>query len=159
MIRRHLLVVVAAGVLACFTVCLWLWQPERQVRRHTEALLEACEDRDWEELRALLADDYSDRWGHDKAEAADRARQVFAQFLFLKLEARELEVEEAEATGLARAHLVLQGRGGPLAEMAIQRLAELRQPFVFRWQQRSWKPWDWQLVQVEQAELRIESGF
>jgi hypothetical protein len=159
MIRRHLLVMVAAGVLALFSVCLWRWQPERQVRKHTEALLEACEDRDWEEFRALLAEDYTDRWGHDKTEAAERARQVFAQFLFLKLAARSLEVEEAEATGLARAHLELQGRGGPLAELAIQRVAELKQPFTFRWQQRSWKPWDWQLVQVEQPELRIDAGF
>src|SRR6186713_2841075 len=92
MIRRHLLVIVAAGALAVFLWCLWLWQPARQVRVHTEALLEACEDKDWEEMRELLAADYSDRWGHDKEEVVERSKQVFAQFLFLTVEGRDMVV-------------------------------------------------------------------
>jgi hypothetical protein len=159
MIRRHLLVIVAAGALAVFLWCLWLWQPTRQVRVHTEALLEACEDRDWEDLRELIADDYSDRWGHGKAELAERSRQVFAQFLFLTVEGHDMVIEEADATGDARVRVVLQGRGGPLAEIAIQRVSELKEPFIFRWQQRSWKPWDWQLTRVVQPELRVAEYY
>ena len=135
---------------------LWLWQPARQVRLHTEDFLEAVESRDWKIMSQRIADDYSDRWGHDKREVVERSREVFAQFFVLAIEARDLAVGESDGLGDASARLTLRGSGGPLAQIAVQRAAELRSPFVFTWRQRSWKPWDWALVRVEQPELRVE---
>jgi hypothetical protein len=31
----------------------------------------------------------------------------------------------------------------------------LREPFTMTWRKKSWKPWDWELIRVEQPELRI----
>jgi hypothetical protein len=152
--RRHFLN--AAIVLVAVVIgALWLWQPARQVRRHNEKLLDAVESKDWKELSELMADDYSDRWGHDKATVIERSRMVFAQFLVMELAATEPEVEEANGQGTVRARLALTGRGGPLAELAIQKASALQQPFVFEWRQASWKPWDWVLVKVDQPELEI----
>src|ERR1051326_7988870 len=36
----------------------WLWQPERQIDRHTQHLLRRVEHRDWAGLSAFLAEDY-----------------------------------------------------------------------------------------------------
>jgi hypothetical protein len=80
---------------------------------------------------------------------------VFAQFIAMEIKALDPEVEEANGQGTVRARLTLTGSGGPLAEMAIQKAAALRQPFVFEWRQASWKPWDWLLVRVDQPELEI----
>ena len=37
-----------------------------QVRLHTAGLIKALERRNWSKVEHLLADNYSDRWGHDK---------------------------------------------------------------------------------------------
>lgn len=137
----------------------WLlsaWQPERQVRRHTERFIAAVEGRNWKRLAEITSDDYSDRWGHDKRVMIDRTREVFAQFFALEIEAREISVVEGDGLGTASARLTVRGSGGPLAQLAIERAAALREPFVFTWQQRSGKPWDWVLTRIEQPELDLE---
>ncbi|MEQ1859715.1 MAG: hypothetical protein ABMA13_07260 [Chthoniobacteraceae bacterium] len=156
MLRRHFTLIVSIIALAWVVWLLRLWQPARQVRLHTESFLESIESRDWKSASERIADDYSDRWGHDKRELVERSREVFAQFLFITLEARDLDVVEINGRGEASAHLTLRGAGGPLAQLAMQRAAELRAPFVFTWRQQSWKPWDWTLVRVEQPELKVD---
>jgi hypothetical protein len=155
MFRRHRFLFAAVAVLAALIWMLWRWQPDRQVLRHTERFVTAVEDKDWKEAAALMADDYSDRWGLDKTEIVQRCREVFAQFIILDIEMRDPVASEAEGRGTASARLLLRGRGGPLGEMAVQRAAALREPFTFEWRQNSWKPWDWVLVRVDQPELEV----
>lgn len=134
----------------------WLWQPARQVQRHTAHFLKAVEGRSWDTAGGLVAEDYSDRWGHDKENVLTDARAVFAQFLFLTIQA---EPEDATVSGdraKIRSPVKLAGRGGPLAELVVGRVNGLRAPFVFTWQKRSWKPWHWQLVRLDHPELEIE---
>jgi hypothetical protein len=154
-IRRHLVLIVAATALVLFVWCIWLWQPARQIERHTRNLLETIEDKDWREMAGIMADDYSDRWGHDKGAVVDRSKQAFAQFFILTVEGSEYEVEEANAVGTARVRIAITGRGGPLADIVMTRASELRQPFSFTWRQASWKPWDWKLIRVDQPELEV----
>jgi hypothetical protein len=158
-IRRHFLLVGSVVLVIVFIAVLSFCQPDRQVRRHNEKLLDAVESKDWKELSELMADDYSDRWGHDKATVIERSRQVFAQFFVMELTAHDPEVEEANGQGIVRERITLKGNGGPLAELAIQRAAALQQPFVFEWRQASWKPWHWVLIRVDQPELEISSEF
>lgn len=149
-----MLILVAAG-LVLVVWCLWLWQPSRQLRRHTEKLLAAVEDQNWRKMADIMANDYSDRWGHDKATVGEHTRQVFAQFFVLTVQGTDLEVEEADAVGTVRVQIAIKGRGGPLADIVIARVAELKEPFAFTWRQGSWKPWDWKLIRVDQPELEI----
>src|SRR5437667_2132417 len=55
----------------------WLWQPERQVRRHTENLFRTIERKNWQELTHFIGDDYRDQWGHDRTRVLEHAREVF----------------------------------------------------------------------------------
>jgi hypothetical protein len=154
-IRRHFLLVGSIVLAVVFFAGLYFCQPLRQVRRHNKKLIDAVESKDWKELSELMADDYSDHWGHDKATVIERSRTVFSQFFVIEVTAIEPEVEEADGFGKVRARMKLSGRGSPAAEMAIEKVAALQQPFVFEWRQASWKPWHWVLVHVDQPELEI----
>jgi len=132
-----------------------LWSPERQVRLHQEDLLGAVADRDWKALAPFIADDYSDRWAQDKANMLAAAQEAFGQFVFLKIRMTDPAVSAAGETGRLMTRLSVSGQGGPLAQVVVEAAGELREPFTFDWQQRSWKPWDWVLVRMEQRELRI----
>jgi hypothetical protein len=142
-------------LVAVFVGLLWLWQPARQVQRHQENLLSAAEGRNWKELSELIADDYSDRWSHDKAAVLEHSRLVLSQFIAVGIESRDIEVTESNGEGIVRERLMLKGSGGPLAEMATERVSALKQPFIFTWRQQSGKPWDWKLIRADQPELEI----
>jgi hypothetical protein len=157
--NRKLLVPAIAVTL--FMVALFLgtlWQPTRQVRLHQRHLLRAIEDRNWQRAAKFMADDYSDRWGHDKEFALREAREVFRQFFAVTINQEERSLHVDSGNGMVFARLKLDGTGGPLAHMAIERINALTAPFVFRWQQRSWKPWDWQLIHADQPELELPEG-
>jgi hypothetical protein len=152
--RRHILV---SGVVLV-VLAVWLlsrWQPERQVRVHTETLLAAAESRNFKKFASLLADNYSDAWDNDKARVLEGAQQVFRNFLALEIKATEMEVDEADSIGRAACRITIRGSGGPIGEEAMMRVNALKRPFTFTWRQRSWKPWDWELTRVEQPELQV----
>lgn len=140
---------------------LWLWQPERQVRLHTSHFLKKVEQRNWKAVPAFLADDYSDRWNHNKASAVEDAQQVFSQFLFLTIESRtdRCEVRDKEASTSTR--VKVSGNGGGVAQIVMERVNSLQQPFVFTWRKVGSAPWEWQLTHIDQPELNIDpsAGF
>ncbi|RYD84475.1 MAG: hypothetical protein EOP84_05370 [Verrucomicrobiaceae bacterium] len=149
---------IGAITLVCLGIFLmWRWQPARQVRLHQQELLSAVEDRDWEDVGALMADDYSDRWRHDKDFVLREAREVFRQFIFVELKGEETDLVMEEGSGEIRMRLKLVGRGGPVAEFAMSRVNVMQKPWVFRWVKQSAWPWDWQLVFLDQPELELQA--
>jgi hypothetical protein len=139
--------------LAVFLVV--LWSPERQIRLHQEHLLAAVSDKNWARVASFIAEDYSDRWGHDKAFVTQASREVFAQFFALELTMSQPVLSRHDGNGEVSGRLIAKGSGGPFAQMAIDKLQELREPFTFRWQKRSWKPWDWTLMRVDHPTLEV----
>lgn len=130
-----------------------LWQPDRQVRLHQLHFLRSLEKRDWPRFATFVSEQYSDRWQHDKAFLLREPREVFRQFIVLGIEQEERSLFVAGGKGRIAAKLTITGNGGPFAELAKQRVNALAEPFTFRWVKQSWKPWDWQLVEVDQPEL------
>src|SRR5678816_2021732 len=53
---------------------IWLWQPERQVRRHTENFLQAIEHKNWDAASDFVAANYQDQWGDDRMRVLERLR-------------------------------------------------------------------------------------
>ena len=49
----------------------------------------------------------------------------------------------------------IDGTGVAGAEMVKESVNELSAPFVFQWKHRTWKPWDWRLVRVDNPELNL----
>jgi hypothetical protein len=54
---------------------IWLWQPERQVRRHTESFFQAIEHKNWDAAADFVAADYQDQWGDDRMRVLERLRE------------------------------------------------------------------------------------
>ena len=132
-----------------------LWQPERQLRLHQRNLLRAVEKGNWERFASFIASDYSDRWQHDKEFVLRESREVFRQFLFLTVRHEVRDVDAQGETGTLSVSIELLGTGGPLAEFARERVNRLGAPFTFRWRHRGWKPWEWELVEVNHPELEL----
>ena len=144
--------VVLIGIVA---FCFLLWQPDRQIRRHHELLLEAVGDRRFGRVEEFLAEDYSDPWNESGKVALKRLREVLRQYFTLTLWEERIGLEVHDGTGTVSAHVRVDGRGTALAEVATKRVNELSEPFLFRWRKESWKPWDWKLVRVENPDLRL----
>ena len=140
----------AAALLALALWLAWLWQPERQVRLHTASLLKAIERRNWSKVQGLFADNYSDRWGHDKAFVVSGLRQVFESFFTLSIEHRILD---ADATsGRATVRVKMSGQG-PVASYVTAKINGLGDPFTFTWQRSGGMPWQWQLISADHPTL------
>lgn len=136
---------------------LWLWQPERQVRLHTTHFLKKVEQRNWAAARTFLAEDYTDRWKHDKTSALGDAREVFSQFLFLTIQnhTEDCTVQGSNATTHTR--VKISGQGGPLAQLVVEKVNVLRQPFAFTWRRVGRAPWNWELTFIDQPELDADA--
>ena len=132
-----------------------LWQPARQVRLHQEHLLRAVGKRNWQAVGRFIAAEYHDRWGHDKENVIAQSAQVFGQFLWCDIQAEEPALAISDGTASLGARITLGGTGGPIGEYAKQRVNTLTEPFTFQWSRRSWKPWDWELMEVDQPQLEI----
>jgi hypothetical protein len=135
----------------------WLWQPERQVRWHTAGFLGAIQRRNDDKMEGFIAEEYSDRWGHDKRFVITASRQVFQQFVFLTIEHQVLAASLEGGSGRIVARVKISGQGGPVAEYVMGRVNGLAEPFAFVWRKRSGRPWDWELISVEHPSLEIEA--
>jgi hypothetical protein len=154
---KRLYILVPAALLALAIYSAWLWQPDRQVRLHTAHLLKAVEGRRWSKVDSFVADNYSDRWNHDKEFVMRESKEVFGQFLFLTIQSETLSSSISGSTGITQDRVKIAGSGSPIAQEVIDRVNRLRQPFVFTWERGSWKPWDWRLTRFDQSELDINS--
>ena len=141
----------AAGLLALALWLAWLWQPERQIRLHTAGLINAIERRNWSKAQDLLADNYSDRWGHDKGFVLSGLQQVFGSFVFLKIEHESLSVNAASGRTLTR--VKMSGQGSVVAQFVMAKVNGLSEPFSFTWVKAGRMPWNWQLTGLDHPTL------
>lgn len=144
------------GVLLLAAIWLrWWCKPERQIPRAQARLLSAIEKRDFTTLAGMLADDYADRWGQNKAKVIERSREVFGQFAMLTVEHEARGLRGDLGAWFLAEKVTLKGLGAPLAMAAREAVNALREPFVTEWRKRGWKPWDWELKSVAQPELEL----
>jgi hypothetical protein len=150
---------IAALALALWLV--WWCQPERQVRRAQRRLLNAAESKDYTALANLLANDYRDGWGNDKAFVLKHSPRVFDDFKFmLDIDGEIRSVEQAGGDNWwVRQKIVVSGMSGGIGMYARDQVNKLSEPFSMKWRKRGWKPWDWELTGIEQPELRIPRGM
>lgn len=134
---------------------LWLWQPERQVRKHSEHFLRQCEKRNWSRAGEFVAASYRDRWGDDRARLLSRARDVLRYFFTLEITAIDPQVRDSDDEQIWSARLTIDGQGAEVASMVKDRVNTLTTPFELHWRHASGKPWDWQLVAIDNSGLEV----
>jgi hypothetical protein len=131
-----------------------LWQPARQVERHTENFLRRTSARDWPAVRRMVAEDYRDAWDHNPEELIDDARELLSHFFTLQIVPLEPPVIRALGReGSATARLGVFGSGTAVAHAVMDAVREVEEPFVFRWRRAGPWPWQWELTEASHEEL------
>jgi hypothetical protein len=138
---------------------LWLWQPERQVAKHTEHLFRAIEQKDWTGIAAFIAADYRDQWGGDRVLVLERMREVLRYVRGLRITAPDAVVNTDHRRAVWVGKITMTGEAGELTAAIQERVNSLGTPFELEWRRNSAKPWDWKLVRVSNPTLEIPSGF
>jgi len=137
----------------------WLWQPERQVNRHSENLLRKVEGKNWSGMADFLTNDYADQWGNDRALAVARMREGFRYVRVVRINALDRIVNADSRRGVWRAKITIDGDGGELLFFIKERVNSLATPFELEWRHVSRKPWDWKLASVRNRDFEIPAGL
>jgi hypothetical protein len=139
--------------------CVWLWQQERQIVRHTENLFRRIEQKNWSGFVDLVAVDYADQWGDDRALLLERMRLVLGYSRQVHLHVSDSNCEIDNGVGIWRGRITIEGDDSDLVATAKVQVNSLTTPFELRWRKVSDKPWDWKLVRVSNPDLEIPAGF
>ena len=134
---------------------LWLWQPDRQVSRHTESLFRAIEQKNWEQMADLISGDYRDDWGHDRSRVLERTREMFRYLRSVKIghSPASIRIDNDQAHWSAR--IEIDAEQSDIAALLKERVNSVATPFELEWRRVSRKPWDWKLASVKNPDLQI----
>jgi hypothetical protein len=137
-----------------------LWQPEQQARKHSEHLLQAIMDHDWDRFDRMVADDYRDQWGHDRATVLERTKMVAQYARGLRINAIGSNVQVENRTAHWRAYISIEGdKDNEAIALMKERVNTIKTPFELEWRRNSGKPWDWKLVAVRNPQLELPAAY
>jgi len=138
---------------------IWLWQPERQIERHTENFLHAVEHKNWSRAADFIGNDYQDQWGDDRVRVVERAREFFRYLRGFRVNfsTATVKIDHRRATWIAK--ITIEGGEGEVMAQLRERVNSLATPFELEWRRMSAKPWDWKLARVSNPDLEIPAGF
>lgn len=134
---------------------IWLWQPERQVRRHSENLFHAIEHKNWEGVAAFIGNDYQDQWSDDRARVLERLREGFRYVRGPRIIATNPAVRIETQRAVWSGKITLYSTDDDVMEMLDRGVNSLRTPFELEWHRMSPKPWDWKLMRVRNSAFEI----
>jgi hypothetical protein len=134
---------------------IWLWQPERQVRRHTENFFRAIEHKDWDAAASFVAADYHDQWGDDRVRVLERLREGLGYVRSPRIFASNPSVQVKSPRAVWSGKIRLYSSDDDVMEMLDQRLNSLPSPFELEWHHLSGTPWDWKLARVSNPAFEI----
>jgi hypothetical protein len=132
-----------------------LWSGPEQVQLHSENFLRQVEKRDILGAGNFIAADYHDDWGDDRALLLNRLRLVVGSLNSLTIKAGEPNVTLTPPDASWKAKIQINGSGSELASELNTRVNSLTTPFELHWRRKSWKPWDWDLVEIRNPSLQI----
>ncbi|HSI63219.1 MAG TPA: hypothetical protein VLE43_08865 [Candidatus Saccharimonadia bacterium] len=145
------------AVLALLVVWLawpYLQSDQRQVEKVHRKLITQAAKRNWVEAEKFLAEDYTDQWELDRAEAIPLAAELFQGFLYLNIEWETTEVTVNDGIAKVRGIAKMNGSGGGLSTTIMNKVNALEEPWVFTWRKQSKKPDSWKLVSVRNDGLK-----
>ena len=149
-----LVIALCAGV-----YLIWLWQPERQVRRHTENFFRAIERKNWDAAANFVAADYQDQWGDNRVRVLERLREGFRYVRGPRIIASNPSVQIASPRAVWRGKIALYSSDDDVMEVLDQRVNSLPSPFELEWHHLSGTPWDWKLARVSNPAFEIPADL
>ncbi len=148
-----------AAAVAIGIYLFWLWQPERQVHLHSKHLIDAVENKDWDDLTEFVDESYQDQWGNERPLLLARLREILRYMRNLRVATLGAGaiVSGDQATWSAR--ITIEADENELTALIKARVNELDTPFVFHWRRASGKPWDWKLTRVSNDSLELPTDL
>jgi hypothetical protein len=134
---------------------IWLWQPERQVRRHTENFLQAIEHKNWDAASDFVAANYQDQWGDDRMRVLERLREGLRYVRRPRIIASNPSVQVEGLRAVWSGKITLYSSDDDVMEVLDRRVNSLPSPFELEWHHLSGKPWDWKLARVSNPAFEI----
>ena len=138
---------------------IWLWRPERQVRRHTENFLKTIEHKNWAAAADFIGSDYHDQWGDDRARVLERMRSGFRYVRGVRINAFNPSVRIENRRAIWSGKIMIDGDEGEGMALLKERVNSLVTPFELEWRRLSARPWDWKLVRVSNSALEIPADI
>jgi len=134
---------------------IWLWQPARQVNRHTENFFHAIERKDWAAVANFIGSDYQDQWGDDRARVLERMREGFRYVRGPRIIAPNPGVQVDRRRAVWTSKIMLYSTDNDVMDLLDERINSLPTPFELEWHRLSGKPWVWKLVRVSNSAFEI----
>lgn len=143
-ILRSLLVL---NLISSLWLAWWVFgrSPEAQVRAAQANLIQAVEGRDWKGLERLLAPNYTDAYGHNRATAIQEGRKYLSTFFTLTLKTDQTTIRATQGQGMVTMKIRLEGNGVGYSPMISGYVNQLTEPWVFHWSNPGRWPWNWQV--------------
>jgi hypothetical protein len=138
---------IAAILLGLFLI--WLWQPERQVRHHTENFLRAIEHKSWTGAADFI----------DSARVLERMREGFRYVRGVRINAFNPTLRIENRRAIWSGKIMIDGDRSEMMELLEERVNSLATPFELEWRRVSAKPWDWKLARVSNSALEIPTDI
>jgi hypothetical protein len=134
---------------------IWLWQPERQVRRQTENFFRAIERKNWDTTADFVAADYQDQWGDDRVRVLERLREGFRYVRGPRIIVSNPSVQVESPRAVWSGKITLYSSDDDMMEVLDQRVNSLPSRFELEWHHLSGKPWDWKLTRASNPAFEI----
>ena len=150
--RSHLIAAAVVALLFALTVGVPWLSPARGVDRAWHGFLDDIEGNDIEDVAAVIDAEYADAWGLNREEVVKVVEAMRRQFLTCSITrdaGRERTMSEDKRRATIRAVVRVDGTGSPIAQMIVQASQQGEVRTTFEWVRRSWKPWDWTLVRID----------
>jgi hypothetical protein len=130
---------------------IWLWQPARQVSRHTENFFRTIERKDWTAAANFIGSDYRDQWGDDRARVLERMREGFRYVRGPRIIAPNPSVRLETRRAVWSSKIKVYSADNDVMDLLNERVNSLPALLELEWHRLSGKPWDWKLVRVSNS--------
>lgn len=155
MTRRHYFLIALIPFLLLATV--HYLSPSRQLKASQNQLLEAISNKDEAKLMKLVDPDYTDQWSFTAADWPAILKDL--RMLSPVLEIVAVNPVPDVDNGVVDTALQAKSAGGPVADSIAAQGVALKEPTRFVWKRRSWTPWSWRLVSIQNPAVEIPSSY
>jgi hypothetical protein len=132
----------------------FLRSPETQVRAAQMDFSKAIEERDWDEVREFLAENYTDAYGHTRESAIQDGKKYLSGFYTLTLMTEQPTVRAAKGQGMVSMKIGLSGNGIGYSQLVLGHVNQLTEPWTFHWSNPGRWPWNWQVNMIHHDQVR-----
>jgi hypothetical protein len=133
---------------------IWLWQPERQVRRHTDNFFQAIGHKNWDAAADFVAADYQDQWGDDRLRV-ERLREGLRYVRSPRIIVSNPSIQVESPRAVWSGKITLYSSDDDVMEVLDRRVNSLPSPFELEWHHLSGEPWSWKLARVSNPAFEI----